>query len=67
MSQATVDHIIEEIQKLSDEDRMVLDRRLAELDEAQWQAEAAQARRIAAEDGIDEAEIQRRIDELRYG
>ena len=67
MSQATVDHLIEEIQKLPDEDRSLLHQRLAKLDEAEWQHELAEARRIAAEQGIDEAAIDRAVAKVRYG
>ena len=67
MSQANVDHLIEQIQKLSDEDRSLFHQRLAELDEIEWEHELAEARRIAAEQGIDEAAIDRAVAKVRYG
>ena len=67
MSQMTVDSIVKVIEELSDADRELLEKRLAELDEARWQQEAAEARRIAREAGIDQAHIDRTIEKLRYG
>jgi hypothetical protein len=67
MSQATIDSIVKVIEELSDEDRGLLDKRLAELDEAKWQVEAAEARKVAREAGIDQAHIDQTIRKLRYG
>ena len=67
MSQATVDRLITEIGKLSDQDRELLNQRLAALDEARWQAEATEARKAAEADGIDQEHIDRTIEKMRYG
>ena len=65
MSQATVENIIKEIESLSEAERELLENRLAQIDEAKWQQEAAQAREIARNAGIDQADIDRTIARLR--
>jgi DNA-binding MarR family transcriptional regulator len=65
MSQVTVENIIKEIESLSEEERELLDHRLAQIDEAKWQQEAARAREIAREAGIDQASIDQKIASLR--
>ena len=67
MSQATVESIVEVIEHLSDEDRSLLDQRLAEMDEAKWQIDAIEARKTARAAGIDQAQIDQTIHKLRYG
>ena len=65
MSQATVENIIKEIESLSEAERELLENRLAQIDEAKWQQEAVQAREIARNAGIDQADIDRTIARLR--
>jgi DNA-binding MarR family transcriptional regulator len=65
MSQATIENIIKEIESLSEEERDLLENRLAQIDEARWQHEAAQAREIARNAGIDQANIDQTIARLR--
>jgi len=65
MSQVTVENILKEIESLSDEERELLENRLAQLDEAKWQQEAAEARKIARDAGIDQANIDQTIEKLR--
>ena len=67
MSHRKVDSVLKAIESLSDEERDVLDARLAELDEAKWQQEASQVRTAARERGIDQAQIDKTIERLRYG
>lgn len=67
MSQAAVENILKVIESLSDEDRELLDKRLAEIDEARWQQEAAEARLLARDMGVDQAQIDQTIRKLRYG
>jgi hypothetical protein len=67
MSQAAVENILKVIESLSEEDRELLDKRLAEIDEARWQQEAAEARRLAREAGVDQTHIDQTIRKLRYG
>jgi hypothetical protein len=65
MSQAVLE-ILERIRHLPEEDRLVLDEQLAQLSEAEWQKEAAEARRLARQKGIDQAAIDRAVDAVRY-
>jgi hypothetical protein len=67
MSQAAVENILKVIESLSDADRELLDKRLAEIDEARWQREATEARRLARDAGVDQAGIDQTIRKLRYG
>lgn len=67
MSQATVEHILDMIDQLSDHDREFLQRQLAERAEAEWRKEAAEARRQAKARGIDQAAIDEAIHKRRYG
>ncbi len=64
MSEA-VHEILRRIEQLSEEDRLVLDERLAEMVEADWKREVGSARRIAQERGIDHGAISRAVRELR--
>jgi hypothetical protein len=66
MSQVTVENIIKEIESLSDEERELLENRLAQIDEAKWQREAAEAREVALKAGIDQANIDQKIARLRH-
>jgi hypothetical protein len=65
MSQAVLE-ILQRIEQLPDEDRLVLEERLAEIAEADWKREAESARRIARERGLDQAAIDQAIQDLRY-
>ena len=67
MSAASVHEILQKIEQLPEEDRALLDKRLAELDEAEWKRLATDVRHVAREKGIDQTKIDRAIDELRYG
>jgi hypothetical protein len=64
MSEA-VQEILERIGRLTEEDRLALEERLAELAEADWRREADSARRIARERGLDQAAIDQVIYESR--
>jgi hypothetical protein len=61
-----VQEILERIEQLSEEDRLILEERLAERAEAEWKREAEAARRIARERGIDQAAIDQAIHDVRY-
>ena len=65
MSKA-VQEILERIEQLPEEDRLILEERLAERAEVEWRREAESARRIAREQGVDQAAIDRAVQELRY-
>jgi hypothetical protein len=66
MSRAAVDDILQQIDQLSDEDRLHLQFRLAEISEEDWRQEADRARRIAREKGIDQAVIDEACEHVRY-
>jgi hypothetical protein len=66
MSVAAVHEILDKIQQLSDDERLLLHDRLAALEDAEWRKEAEKARRIAQEKGIDQAAIDQAIQEIRY-
>ena len=67
MAVSSVDQIIDLIEKLPDEDRLTLEKRLAEKLDRQWNEVVQQNRRIAAERGIDDAAIDAAIHRRRYG
>lgn len=67
MSEATVEHILDMIDQLSDRDREVLQRQLAARAEAEWRQEAEEARHQARARGIDQAAIDAAIRKRRYG
>jgi hypothetical protein len=60
-----VRELLERIEWLPEEDRLVLEHRLAELAEADWTREAEQARQLARERGLDHATIDKAIHDLR--
>ena len=66
MSTAVVDQIIHRIEELPEEERFLLEERLAELEEAAWKREAEKARLFAKTRGIDQAAIDRAFHELRH-
>jgi len=65
MNEAEPD-ILERIEQLPQEDRLVLEERLTEIAEAEWKREAEHARRIARERGLDQAAIDQAIRDVRY-
>ena len=65
MSEA-VQEILQRIEQLPDDDRLILEERLAEIAEAEWKQEAEVARRIARERGIDQAAINKAVSDVRY-
>ena len=64
MSSTAVHRDLDRIKRLSAEDRLLLDRHLAQLEEEEWQQEAATARRVAGERGIDQEAIDRAVDRV---
>jgi hypothetical protein len=56
-----VDARLSQIERLDDEDRILLQQQLAELADAQWQAEATKARAIAVDLGINQDSIDRAV------
>jgi hypothetical protein len=65
MSQSAVQEILQRIQELPEEDRLLLEARLAEMAEDEWRRAAAEARHAARARGIDQTAIDRAIEELR--
>ena len=66
MSEAVVRGILQQIERLSDEDRLDLSIRLAERQEDEWKAEAEMARRAAGEMGITQAAIDQAVNDVRH-
>lgn len=66
MSRASVKDILQEIEALSDEDRLALDQQLAARLEADWQREAEAARVEARRRGIDQVAIDRAVERQRH-
>jgi hypothetical protein len=67
MSEAAVRDILQQIERLSPEDRLELSLRLAEDQEHEWKAEAETARRAAREMGITQAVIDQAVHDVRRG
>lgn len=67
MSQASVYEILDRIDQLPEEDRLLLGELLATREEAEWRREANRARRIAREKGIDQKAIDRAVHAVRHG
>ena len=67
MSQSTVEEILVMIDSLPPRERELLDRRLAERLEADWRAEAGEARRNARNRGIAQETIDEAVHMMRYG
>jgi hypothetical protein len=61
-----VQEILHRIQKLPEEDRLLLEEHLGQLAEAEWKREAEEARQQAREQGIDQAAIDRAVEKIRY-
>ena len=62
-----VENILAQIESLDEADRFVLSERLASLDEGRWQTEAAAARELACQQGVDQPAIDAAVARLRYG
>ena len=67
MSATNVQQLIEQIRQLSDQDRQMLDERLAQTEDAEWRELKKEGRRIAEERGIDMEAIDRAVERERYG
>jgi hypothetical protein len=61
-----VQEILDRIQRLPMADRLLLEEQLARHAEAEWQREAELARRVARQNGIDRAAIDRAVEQVRY-
>jgi len=61
-----VHEILERIERLPVEDRLLLEDYLAQQAEAEWRREAEEARKLARQKGIDQAAIDAAVEKLRY-
>jgi hypothetical protein len=66
MSSPVVEEILQRIEQLSAEDRLLLEERLVERAEAEWKQETEKVRQLARQRGLDQSAIDRAIQELRY-
>ena len=66
MSTSTVEQILQQIDTLDEESRQLLDERLVARAEAEWSREASAARQVARSRGIDQAAIDRAVENVRY-
>ena len=67
MSRAAIDEILDRIKQLPAEDRLLFDELLAQQEDQEWRAEAANARRTAQSWGIDQDAIDRAVHAVRHG
>jgi hypothetical protein len=67
MSRTTVDDILDRIKQLPEEDRRLLDELLAQQEDQEWSEEAAKARKVAENQGIDQEAIDRAVHAVRHG
>ena len=65
MSEAVLE-ILQRIQQLPEADRLQLEQHLALAAETEWKHEADEARRLARQKGIDQAAIDRAVENVRY-
>jgi hypothetical protein len=66
MNEPLVRDILDRIDQLPEDDRLLLERRIIERNEAEWRSETLAAQEAAKRRGIDDAAIERAIEELRY-
>jgi hypothetical protein len=66
MSEAALD-ILNRIEQLPEEDRLLVEEHLALAAEAEWRREAEEARKVARAKGLDQATIDRVVEKGRYG
>ena len=62
-----VDAILQQIERLDEADRIILEQKLQELIEIQWRREAENARTAAQQRGIDQQTIDDAVEGIRYG
>jgi hypothetical protein len=67
MSTTLVEHILRDIETLSEEELLAVDQRLADRLREQWDLNVAAAREEVKRRGIDQAAIDTAIERRRYG
>jgi len=65
MSAIAVEEIIDQIKQLPEGDRLLLEERLRELADSEWRQVTSEARETARAKEIDQAAIDRAIDQVR--
>lgn len=66
MSVGTVEEILRQIEALPEEDRRLLEERLATHADTEWRQEAEVARQVARDRGLDQAAIDAAVQAVRY-
>jgi hypothetical protein len=66
MSASSIQDILQQIDALPEDDRLLLEERLSERLEAEWRQECEQARRIAQLKGIDQGVIDHAVGRQRH-
>ncbi|MCC6358864.1 MAG: hypothetical protein IT450_08980 [Phycisphaerales bacterium] len=67
MSAAQIQQLLDLIDRLPDDDRVLFEKRLSERIEAEWSAAVSGNKRLAEERGITEETIDSAIHRRRYG
>lgn len=62
-----VNSILQQIEHLSETDRLFVEQRLRNMAEAEWLLEAKKARAVALELGVDQPTIDKAVEDVRYG
>ena len=66
MNEATIEEILQKIDQLPESDRLLLEKRLAEREEAEWRQAADEARQVAKQRGVDQAAVDEAVHRVRY-
>ena len=66
MSVGTVEEILRQIEALPEEDRRLLEERLAMHAVTEWRQDAESARQVARDRGLDQAAIDAAVQAVRY-
>ena|SRR5437867_6062708 len=66
MGSLTVRELLRQINRLPESDRLLLEKQLAQRAEAEWLRDAKAARAVARARAIDQAAIDRAVEEVRY-
>ncbi len=67
MSETAVHELVDQVKRLSEDERLLFDELVAQLEEEEWAREAETARRLARDRGIDQGTIDRAVARVRYG
>ncbi len=67
MSETAVRELVDQVKRLSEDERLLFDELVAQLEEEEWAREAETARRSARDRGIDQEAIDHAVAKVRYG